>query len=499
MKGFVFLYGSEVLLRFVQTGAFKELEKKHDITYIALASSVLMKDGGVEHSLVSSLANVEWIPFYPNRFEKWCELFDISCIRYQERSISFQIRYQETIRQSPERIAGLEKLASPEIYDSHRAAVEKDMGLHPDMLKLTLALRPDFFVLPSALLDYVTDDVLQLANAIAIPTLMLVAGWDNLSSKGLIYHQPSTMGVWGEQSRQHAIQIQGSEAQNVHVIGAPHYEDFYNNPLVNRAALRKEFGVPPEKRTILFAGSYRTFDETELLKQVDNAIDQGILPDIHVIYRPHPWRATRQTEDNFLDQTWKHVTMDSEMVEAYQAVKKGAGGASPDNFLFRLNHLAQLYQSVDAVISPMSTVLLEALMFDLPTMAVAFGDGKHSWSADKASRMTHFKEFFEIPDLIVCRQQNVFLENLNLLISYADGQSKRKFDQDIQHFVYRDNKRYADRVLDLVTLMLETNNSKIPYDIVDVKPGKTFKSNRAQKILARFKKIGWKALRLLKK
>jgi hypothetical protein len=191
--------------------------------------------------------------------------------------------------------------------------------------------------------------------------------------------------------------------------------------------------------------------------------------------------------------------MDPEMVDAYQAVKKGTGGASPNNFLFRLNHLAHLYHSVDAVISPMSTVLLEALMFDLPTMAVAFGDGKHPWSADKASRMTHFKEFLEIPDLVVCRQQNDFLENLNLLISYASGQSKRKFDQDIQYFVYRDKRTYADRVLNLVSLMLEKNGTPILYDTVDFKPGKTFEPHMGQKVIERVKKIVGKALRLFKK
>src|SRR6185295_18961916 len=141
----------------------------------------------------------------------------------------------------------------------------------------------------------------------------------------------------------------------------------------------------------------------------------------------HPWRATRQAEDNFFDHTWNHITMDSEMVGVYQAVKNGTAEASPSNFLFRLNHLANLYQSVDAVICAMSTVLLEALLFDLPTMAVAFGDGKHSQSVDKISRMVHFKEFLEIPDLVVCRERASFFRDLNSLLSYASGQTKRKF------------------------------------------------------------------------
>ena len=260
MKGFIFLYGSEILLRFVKTNAFINLEARHDITYVAVSSSKMMKDGGVDSNFSSILSKVEWIPFYSERHRRWVELFDLSCIRFMDRSSSFKLRHQEAARHSPERAARLEKRADPSSYESYRSVLETDMGLNPAILSLTLEKRPDFFVLPSALLDYITDDVLQIADALSIPTLMLVAGWDNLSSKGLIQHHPTVIGVWGEQSRKHGVEIQGVDPKSVHVIGAPHYEDFHIEPTYDSKTWKEKLGIPPAQTLILFAGSFHAFD-----------------------------------------------------------------------------------------------------------------------------------------------------------------------------------------------------------------------------------------------
>ena len=474
-KGFVFIYGSEVVLRFITTDAFSVLERTFDITYVVLRSSELVGEGQLEGGEGSIRRKVRWIPFDGERTRRWSELFDVSCIYYKERSSSFQVRYEEQARQNPARMAHLETLAQPGVYEEHRAALEQEMGLHPDILELVVRERPDFFVLPSALLDYLTDDVLLIAQALAIPTLMLVLGWDNLSSKGLIYHQPALLGVWGEQSRRHAVEVQGVPPERVQVIGAPQYEDFYPDSSVDRSALRTRLGVPPVGRLIVFAGTFRLFDETEVLKQIDNAIEAGVLPAMHVFYRPHPWRVSRLSEDNFLDHSWRHVTMDPEMVDTYGVAKDGKETVTPDNFMFRLNHLAGVYQAADAVVSPMSTMLLEALLFGLPTMAVAFGDGKHSWSADKVSRMLHFKELYEVQGLIVCRRRDDIFRQLDELISrIGDDAFSATLRNSTGYFVHRDGQSYAERVVPLVEMMLNAAQSPPAYDSASVKPGKRY-------------------------
>jgi hypothetical protein len=245
--------------------------------------------------------------------------------------------------------------------------------------------------------------------------------------------------------------------------------------------------VPANVPLVLFAGTFRLFDETQLLRETEAAIEAGTLPLMHILYRPHPWRDSRQHEDSFFDHTWRHVTMDTEMTTAYNSGKSAKRSSAPDNFMQRLDHLVQLYTVVDALISPMSTVLLEALLFGLPTMAVAFSDGKHSWSADKVSQMLHFRELYDIPGLLVCRERSRFFTQLSELISrVGDEEFRKSLQQSTNFFVYRDRQSYSERVALLTGQMLAEVASPPLYDTAKVKAGKRYRvQNLAQELAER--------------
>jgi hypothetical protein len=460
MKGFVFIYGNEIALRFIASGAFKALEKDHDLTYVALRSNSMMPGIGLEDIFASELQKVEWVPFHPDRFGVWANLFDISCILNRKRSSSFDVRCQMRAS-SPERdrFREQEQYAHPGVYEQMRTIVEQHIGLNPEFLALVTQKKPDFFVLPSALMDFISDDVLQISDKLKIPTLLLVLGWDNLSSKGLLYHKPTMIGVWGEQSKKHAIEVQDIAADRIHVIGAPHFEYFRIRKTQKEIAdLRISWGVPATGNLVLFGGTFRPFDETQMLQEIDLAITNGTLPATHLIYRPHPWRDSRKSEDNFLNQTWQNISIDPELSEVYRLSKAGAINVSPlsRQATFRMEHLSELYQAVDAVISPMSTVLLESLFFGNPTMAISFGDGKHLWSPDKVSHMLHFKELYEIPDFIVCREREKLISTINLLLSRTgDRHHSEALSKYSEYFVYQDDYSYGERVSSLVDILLD--------------------------------------------
>jgi hypothetical protein len=454
MKGFVFIFGSEIALRFIACGTFKALEKHHDLTYIVLRSEGLMPGGGIDDYLASELQKIEWVPFHPERLGIWRDLFSVSCILNRKKSPSFEIRLS---CMEKERFRELEQLARPDVYKQMRDTVEQNIGLNPDIMALVNREKPDFFVLPSGLLDYITDDVLQIANETKIPTLLLVLGWDNLSSKGLLYHKPTMIGVWGEQSKSHAIDVQEINANRVFVIGAPHFEYFRVIEKIDTAALRTSWGVPQTGKLILFAGALRQFDETQLLQEIDQAINRNILPKMHVIYRPHPWRDTRQFENNFFDHEWHNISLDPALVNVYHQSKDNIHRwcPSPDNFLFSMNHLSNLYQTVDAVITPMSTVLLESISSGLPTMAVTFGDNKHSLGPDKVSKMLHFQDLYKIPEITFCRRKDEFFQSIEILLSQiGDSRCKESLRSNSRFFAYQDHQIYGDRVSILVDTML---------------------------------------------
>lgn len=476
MKGFVFIFGNEVIPRFVESGAFNVLERRHELVYVVPGPADGRAPLVLNGQEASTPRTIMQAAFYPERDRRWDDLFELSCLVYQDRSSSFAVRVQERSKADPKRFSRLTRLARSGRYAQYRERLKRTLGLHPDLLALTARERPDFFILPSRLRDCFTEEVLQLAEHLQIPTLLLVSGWDTLSSKGILHHHPTLVGCWGEQAKRHATQVQGIDPRRVELVGAPHYERFHRPPLAERIGLRASLGLPREGRVVLFAGSLRPFDETRVLQELERAIETGRLPALHVLYRPHPWRGARRQEASYFDFSWRHVTMDPQLIDVYQATKREGARFIPDNFLYDLDHLNRVYHSVDAVMSPMSTVLLETLIMGLPAMAVAFGDGKHSWSPEKVSRMLHFKELYEVPGLLVCRSADALLDDLNTLLAQVDDARLRHSHRlQSRYFVYHDERAYAQRVADLVDRMLAETAQRPAYETAGLKPGRRFR------------------------
>lgn len=496
MKGIVVINGNETVIRFLARGAFRDMERRHDLLYALINT----RPGYAEQELAADgvARRAERVPYYANRFRRWQELFDLSCVRFRALSPSFQVRYEEYIRKDAARCARLEADGQPESYRAAREKAEQSMGCHPGWLALFQRERPDFVVVPTALLDHSTDDILQVAELLRLPVLLLVAGWDNLSSKGLLYHHPAMLAVWGPQSKEHAVAIQNMDPDRIRLVGAPQYDDYRRGTEEERLAARRQLGLPEQGRAVLFAGTFRHFDETSLLLELEECIEAGTLPPFHVLYRPHPWRAKREQEQNFYDRTWRHVTMDPTLVEQYRQAKERNEDSSPAGFVFEMQHLRDVYRAVDAVISPMSTVLLESMLNGRPVMAVAFSDGKHSWSADKVSRMMHFKELYEIPEVLVCRDRAAFAEQVRTLVERIGVPAlEQAIERATGYFVMRDERPYAARAAAVLDEML-ARCPRPDYDAVRVPSGRTLHEEpwRARlmprRVVAKLKRlVGW--------
>ena len=109
----------------------------------------------------------------------------------------------------------------------------------------------------------------------------------------------------------------------------------------------------------------------------------------------------------------------------------------------------------------MSTILLEGMIFGRPILAVAFNDQKHSWSADKVSRMHHFKEIYENPDILICRDRDeMFTKILQLYLNSDNIDLCNRLKKFYKYFVNLDGPTYSEK------LSLELNNFLIKrYDL----------------------------------
>lgn len=492
MKGLVVISAGAEVQRFLMSGAFALVQSEYDLLYVFPDLQSSMRINLDLERL--NIPRIQYIPFHQGRYEKWEELFDVSCFAYKEASQSFGVRFEmqahlgglakldfsvrdffdvrkvrkimihllgQILRiKNRVKFAKYRKLASKERYKEYRGHVIDSLGLHPEMDKLVREFRPDFIILPSSLLDAMTNDVLQIAEKYNIPTFLLESGWDNISSKGILFHLPTTMAVWGEQTKRHAIDIQGVPAEHVFCLGSPHYEALKQPISAERRIIRQKLGLPVDKRLVLFGGAVRKFDETGLLVEMEKAIGSGDIPPVHILYRPHPWRASRD-EVNFFDYDWEFVSMDPEIAQIYRETKENRRYFGGNEFSFSMSYLNELYRIVDAVISPMSTLILESMIIGNPVLAIAFNDGKHLWSADQTAKMTHMKELQSILGIIFCRTREEFVPLLERLITFSgDEELRAGLRQSANYFVVQDDTTYSERLYRLVKERLQEPNKE---------------------------------------
>ena len=265
---------------------------------------------------------------------------------------------------------------------------------------------PDIIVHPSLLTGPFINDLLLTAKRNDIPMIVCMNSWDNASSKAVCTAHPDWLVVWGEQSRQEAITYMNMPEERIKCFGAAQFQVYRTPPSESRAELCELFGVPEDKHIVVYAGINYSLMETEYLRMLDEAVEREFLANCHILYRPHPWRGRlMEGEADFFSLDWKHISMDPHMVDYYKREI-----ASPSRKLFMADYQItnKLLTLADAVISPRSTILIEALIKRKPVLV--FFPEEQEFAAFSTEEI-YFKDFIELEMVNVCLQNDRFFDH----------------------------------------------------------------------------------------
>ncbi|MHB8618290.1 MAG: hypothetical protein ACYDAG_01760, partial [Chloroflexota bacterium] len=145
------------------------------------------------------------------------------------------------------------------------------------------------------------------------------------------------------------------------------------------------------------------------------------------------------------DINWDRVVMDPQMVEYYVASREDS------NLMFMpdYEHTHQLLAAVDAVVSPVSTILLEAAMHGKPILAYLPEDEIQGNSFMRTmANMNFMQEFFERVHCGPCLSSVRFIEDCaRLLESASDPAVGESLRTSTQFFAVLDESSYALRLL----------------------------------------------------
>ena len=435
---------------FGRTGALAELEKNHHVTYLLASGTWELPEDKDTIRIAKDHVGYRTDVRY---FLGW-----LSMRRYSGRSRTFPIKYRLCHYRG---ISLLQKLREaifslPGIYELYCQWREVCLSTLPEVDAAVAKHQPDFMIIPSGFSDSFSIDCLKAAKKHAVRHLMIMANWDNVSCKGVLSVLPQHLGVWGPQTQEQAHDIHRIPKKNIHLLGAPQFECHRTSPPQLGLQVRRQFDLPDNLHLMIFMGIARYCDEITILEGLERAITDGDLPTTHIVYRPHPWKTVYDGERNFFECGFKHITMDPELADHYRNQLTNPSYQMKD-FVPDTHHARNFMIAADSVISPLTTMGVEAMLLGKPVLLLAFADPTHDFNVSHLYDYEHHQCWRRFRDALVCHQQSNLEERCVELQRVAnDSKAGERVKEDIQYVVFNDEHPYSRRLCLLVDKLMET-------------------------------------------
>lgn len=335
-----------------------------------------------------------------------------------------------------------------------RRMVKRRMAERPNRALAALMdrERPDVVLHPTVLDGVFVNDLVLECRTRGIPLVLAMNSWDNPSTKRAVVGQPDWLLVWGPQTAEHAIRLIGLDPKRVVSFGAAQFDIFQTPARIDRATFCAAHGIDPQRRVVLFAGSNAQTDELAALQTLDTAIDDGRLRHLSIVYRPHPWGGGGRDGARLAAAEFKHVVVHRTMRDYLARIaREGYGISLPD---YRDTH--DLLSAVDGVISPMSTILIEAVLHGKPAAAYTPTGADASAHLSGVLPMLHFSDFLTLPDILQPRTRDELLDAAARLADPVEGPARgERLRAAADHFVAPFERPWRERIVDFLARVAE--------------------------------------------
>ena len=204
-KKILIILDSDLYIRnYIETGIINHLKKFYNLE-ILFSKKIFNSKKLLQYKNIG-LKSYQFDKFSENLF---FFLNDITIFLNKKKSSSFQLRIANQFK----KISFINKFFRIILFNKfffHLLKIFLDLYL----LKFTFIKKNilknnyDLVIFPSSGLDLMSYYLTCITKNTNIKTFFLIDNWDNISSKSYYINKPNYLGVWGDQSKEHAIRIQ---------------------------------------------------------------------------------------------------------------------------------------------------------------------------------------------------------------------------------------------------------------------------------------------------
>ncbi|MBI4665116.1 MAG: hypothetical protein HY751_01765 [Nitrospinae bacterium] len=201
-------------------------------------------------------------------------------------------------------IAPIRKLAFSKAGWAAMDFVENVAPLEKRVMDYLRREKPDLVVASPYIFPHSEQiDYIKCAKALNIPTVVGIASWDNLTTKGLFQVYPDSVFVWNQPQVEELKNIHGVSPEQAFTTGAPSLDIWFElTPKLSYEEFCRESGVDPGKDYIVYLCSSKSIikREDEFIRKLAESLKARMGDNSPVILaRPHP-EHTEVWNDNHI-------------------------------------------------------------------------------------------------------------------------------------------------------------------------------------------------------
>ncbi len=330
-------------------------------------------------------------------------------------------------------------LSNKIVFILYKKIILSKLKLNSDLSNLIGNLKPDLIIYTTHCYEPETFMIPKLANNFDAKTLFLVDNWDNISCKTVFFNKPDFLGVWGKQSKKHAIKIQKINKKKIFYTGNPKFDNYF---LLRKRKLKNIF----KHRYVLFFGLVELYDDIKVLKKLDEEISKNALiyKNLKIVYRPHPSRPNIFFHAKKIN-SFKNIILDPSMKNYIKFKNKKY--LENDDFYFEKLLTNSLFN-----VGGITTVTIESLIFKKKQIFLCY-DEEDSITDPKTlfNENLHFEKLDKVSALIKSESVESVIKNFRkMYIDKTYLKISKKLDHEIDYYYSVPDKPYSKKIFSIV-------------------------------------------------
>jgi hypothetical protein len=450
LKILIFVDHDIIIRNFVRNSVFDELAARHDVLFY------FPEPGYSNNTRVSIDVNTlglgeraRHLEVHKKRLHRWVKLCQASRLRIRPWLRKSTTRSIIIRHAPPELLKEYKRLSLPGIYMWFKWRALRDLKLIRNrQLEAVLdAEKPDAIIHPTVLNGPYIHDLCDYSTRLGIPMVAIMNSWDNPGTKANMHLKPDWLLVWGEQTKEHAEKFLDMDPAKAVAFGVAQFDNYRNPPRMNRDDFCREHGIPSDKTVLLFAGAGKLNDEFSHLKALDDAAASGELGNTVVIYRPHPWGQGGKDGFRIIDYPWKNIRIENSMRGYLEILRDDPEAVSFPDY----GNTVDVLNNIDALITPLSTIIIEAAILGKPGMCFLPMAEKDAADFHENVQLVHFKEILGMPEFV----KGVDMEQLlpktkELLERVGDAGFSEHLKERTRFFIEPFERPFGERLVDFM-------------------------------------------------